>query len=70
LLFVTPGRDQSVFAGFAEYLCAQGADPVKLTDWSSDLPAAHQASARETMPDAAISFDPYHVVVLSHRALD
>ena len=70
LLFVTPGRDRRVFRDFVADLQAHGAQPEQLSDWCMDLSGAFQAGARETAPHAAVSFDPYHVVALAHRALD
>ena len=70
LLFATPGRNRSVFRDFVADLQAQGGQPGQLTDWCMDLSSAFQAGARDSAPQAKVSFDPYHVVALSHRALD
>jgi transposase len=70
LLFATPGRDRATFARFADDLAQHGATASQLTDWCMDLSGAYQAGARHTAPQAAIGFDPYHVVALAHTALD
>ena len=62
LLLATPGRDKATFARFADDLAQHGAKAAQLTDWCMDLSGAYQAGARHTAPQAAISFDLYHVV--------
>src|SRR5690606_19769711 len=70
LLFATQGRNAATFAAFAEDLAAHGGDAEAITDVSLDLGAAYQAGAREHCPNAAISFNPFHVVALANAALD
>lgn len=70
LLFATPGRGASTFAEFAEDLQVHGGDAAQLTDLSMDMSAAYQAGAAAACPQAAISFDPFHVVALASKALD
>ncbi|ODT97475.1 MAG: transposase [Rhodanobacter sp. SCN 67-45] len=70
LLFATQGRNAATFKAFADDLAAHGGDAKAITDVSLDLGAAYQAGAREHCPDAAISFDPFHVVALANAALD
>ena len=70
LLFATPGRDKTTFRAFARDLQAHGGASTQLTDWCMDLSGAYQAGAKETAPQAAVSFDPFHVVALAHKALD
>ena len=70
LLFATPGKDATTFAAFAEDLAAHGGDATAITDVSLDMGLAYQAGAREHCPNAAVSFDPFHVVALANEALD
>lgn len=70
LLFATPGRDAATFAAFAHDLRAHGGDAASITDISMDMSAAFQRGVREQLPQARISFDPFHVVALASRALD
>ena len=70
LLFATPGRDKTTFTRFADDLKAHGGKTGQVTDWCMDLSGAYQAGAKATAPEAAISFDPFHVVALAHKALD
>lgn len=70
LLFATQGRNAATFAAFADDLAAHGGDAKAITDVSLDLGAAYQAGAHEHCPNAAVSFDPFHVVALANEALD
>lgn len=70
LLFATQGRNAATFEAFADDLAAHGGDAKAITDVSLDLGAAYQAGAREHCPNAAVSFDPFHVVALANEALD
>ena len=70
LVFATPGRDASTFKRFAEDLKAHGGDPAAITDISMDMAGGFKAGARAQCPQAALSFDPFHVVQLANAALD
>lgn len=70
LLFATPGKDAATFAAFAEDLAAHGGAAQAITDVSLDLGAAYQAGARTHCPNAAVSFDPFHVIALANEAMD
>ena len=70
LLFAAQGRKADTFKAFADDLAAHGGDAKAITDVSLDLGAAYQAGAREHCPNAAISFDPFHVVAPANEALD
>ncbi len=70
LLFATPGRDRTTFTQFADDLTAHGGKASQVTDWCMDLSGAYQAGAKAAAPEAAISFAPFHVVALAHKALD
>lgn len=70
LLFATPGKDAATFAAFADDLAAHGGDAMAITDVSLDLGMAYQAGARQHCPNAAMSFDPFHVIALANDALE
>jgi transposase len=70
LLFATEGRDAATFAAFAQDLAVHGGDAARITEVSMDLSSAYQAGAAAQCPRAKISFDPFHVVALTSRALD
>ncbi|MDQ6646580.1 MAG: transposase [Pseudomonadota bacterium] len=70
MLLSTPGKNAAAFAAFAEDLAAHGGTAQAITDVSLDLGAAYQAGARKHCPDAAVSFDPFHVIALANAAMD
>lgn len=70
VLFATPGKDAATFAAFAEDLAAHGGAAQAITDVSLDMGLAYQAGARAHCPNAAVSFDPFHVVALANEAMD
>lgn len=70
LLFATPGREAATCERFAQDLTAHQGDAAHITDAAIDLSVAYQAGVRQHLPNAAISFDPFHVVALASRALD
>ncbi len=70
LLFATPGRDGQTFAAFVQDLASHGGDPQAIETVSMDMSKAYQAGARQHCPQAALSFDPFHVVALAHDALE
>ena len=65
VLFATPGRDRHTFAAFAADLAAHGGNARAITDVSLDLGKAYQAGTHDQCPKARISFDPFHVIVLT-----
>jgi transposase len=70
LAFATPGRNAATFKRFGEDLQAHGGDPAAITDISMDMAGGFQAGAKAQCPQAAVSFDPFHVVQLGGRAMD
>ena len=70
VLFATPGRDGQTFAAFVQDLASHGGDPQAIETVSMDMSKAYQAGARQHCPQAALSFDPFHVVALAHDALE
>ncbi|OIQ95028.1 transposase [mine drainage metagenome] len=70
LLFATLGCEGQAFAAFAQDLASHGGDPQAIETVSLDMSKAYQAGARQHCPQAALSFDPFHVVALAHDALE
>jgi transposase len=70
VLFAAQGRNATTVEAFADDLAAHGGDAEAITDVSLDLGATYQTGAREHCPDAAVSFDPFHMVALANAALD
>jgi transposase len=70
VLFVTPGRDHSVFSRFRQDLKAHKGAVGKIRDVCMDMSAAFRKGAELTLPRAHISYDPFHVVKLVSEAVD
>jgi transposase len=70
LLFATPGRDHQTVLDFAADLAAHGGDPAAVKHVCMDMSAAYAKGVREALPDAAISYDRFHVIAMAHDAMD
>jgi len=68
--FIEARVPRVAFKRFAEDLKAHGDDPAAITDISMDMAAGFQAGAKAQCPQAAISFDHFHVAKLANTALD
>ena len=69
VIFVTEGKDQLTLSDFASELKSHNATPEQITDISMDFSKAFQAGAAH-LPNAEISFDPFHLVALASEAVD
>lgn len=69
-LFVTPGRDHSVFSRFRSDLRAHGGAATRIRDVCMDMSAAFRKGARETLRKSHITYDPFHVHKLVSEAVD
>jgi transposase len=70
VVFVTPGKDASTVASFAEDLKAHGGDPAAVTEVSADLSKAFIKGVATSLPKAKVTFDKFHVVSLVNDAVD
>lgn len=70
VLFVTPGKDAKTVASFAEDLRKHGGDPMKVKDVCIDMSPAFKDGVRTNLPNAAITFDKFHLVKLMNEAVD
>ena len=70
VLFACPGRDKSAIAAFVEDLRAHGGDPDRVTAACIDMSKAYIAGVTESLPQAAITFDRFHVAQLANKAVD
>lgn len=69
VIFVTEGRDQLTLSDFASELKSHDATPEQITDISMDFSKAFQAGAAH-LPNAKVSFDPFHLIALASDAVD
>lgn len=70
VLFATEGRDGDTVARFAADLRDHGGYPEAVCDTSSDMSAAYIAGIGEHLPNAAMTFDRFHVAAKLSEALD
>jgi len=70
LLFVTPGRDHQTVAAFQQALAIHGGVADEIKRVCMDMSAAYAKGLAETLPDAHISYDRFHVIALANAAMD
>jgi len=69
LLFGTEGNDHSTVKAFAEDLKAHKGDPANVTGASIDMSKAFIKGVNEALPNAEITFDPFHLIKHMNDAL-
>jgi len=70
LLFATPGRDHGTVERFAQDLQAHGGRREHIEHVCMDMSAAYALGVQQSLPQAQISYDRYHVVALANQAMD
>lgn len=70
VLFACEGRDAGTVKTFAEDLRAHGGDPDAITAACIDMSRAYIAGVGRHLPNAAVTFDRFHVVQLANAALE
>ena len=70
LLDVADGKDHSTIAHFTEFLEHHRGSPQSVREVSCDLSPAFQKGIREHLPQAAVTFDRFHVAKLLGDAVD
>lgn len=69
LLFGTKGKDNETVKHFAADLKAHGGDPEQVTDAAIDMSKAFIKGVKEQLPNAVVTFDPFHVIKLMNDKL-
>lgn len=69
-IFVTEGKDAQTIAAFTQDFEAHGGKPQGITDVSMDMSPAFIAGVEEKLPQAAITFDKYHILKVINEAVD
>lgn len=69
LLFGTHGKNHETVQAFAEDLKAHNGKPEQVTAACIDMSKAFIKGIRETLPNAEITFDPFHLIQLMNEAL-
>jgi transposase len=70
LLFATEGREHQTVVDFAADLRAHGGDPEQVRHVCQDMSAAFAKGVEMALPNAAISYDRFHVVAMAIEAMD
>ena len=70
VIYCTTGRGHETLGRFAEELKRRGGDPENISEISIDMSPAFIKGATMFFPNAAISFDKYHVIQMMNKALD
>ena len=69
LLFGTKGKDNETVKRFVSDLKAHGGDPEQITDAAIDMSKAFIKGIKEQLPNAVVTFDPFHVIKLMNDKL-
>ena len=69
-IFVAEGKGSETMASFAEDLKEHNGHPQEITDVSIDMSPAFIKGVEENMPNAAITFDKYHIMKIINTAVD
>lgn len=69
LLFGTEGKNHETVQAFAVDLSAHKGKPEQVTAACIDMSKAFIKGIRETLPNAEITFDPFHLIQLMNEAL-
>lgn len=69
LLFGTEGKDHETVKSFAEDLKDHHGEPENITDACIDMSKAFIKGVTEALPNAEITFDPFHMIQIMNKAL-
>lgn len=70
LLFATPGREAETVHRFAADLTAHGGEPAQITEVCADMSPAYIKGVTTALPNAALTFDKFHLMQLLNAAVD
>lgn len=70
VLFATEGRSATTVAAFADDLKAHGGDPNAVTEACLDMSPAFIKGVGQSLPNAAITFDKFHLKKIVTEAVD
>ena len=70
LLFACEGRDKSVVESFVKDLENHGGQAENIDSVCIDMSKSYVAGVGEHLPDAEITFDPFHVMAIVNKAVD
>ena len=70
VIFATEGKDAATFRAFIQALSEHNGHPKAITQVAIDMSPAYQKGVRETLPNADVVFDKFHVVAQVNGAVD
>ena len=70
VVFATPGRDHSVVTEFRVWLIHHGGDPMRIRVVCCDMSPSYIRGILDTFPNAAIVFDPYHIIQTANKMVE
>jgi len=70
LLFACEGRDKAVVAAFVKDLEAHGGQIENIGSVCIDMSKSYVAGVGEWLPNAEITFDPFHIRAIVNKAVD
>jgi transposase len=70
LLFACEGRDKAVVTAFVKDLEAHGGQAENIDSVCIDMSKSYVAGVGEWLPNAEITFDPFHVMAIVNKAVD
>jgi transposase len=70
VIFVTESRDAQAIARLAAALTAHRGDPAVIRAVSIDMSPAYIKGVAAHLPNAAVTFDKFHVIAHASHALD
>ena len=70
LLFGCPGRNQETITKFSKDLQEHHGDPQAITAACIDMSKAYISGVGKQLPNADITFDPFHIIQLANKAVD
>ena len=70
ILFGTPGKDASTVERFCEDLKSHGGNPESILQATCDMSPAFIAGITTNLPNAAITFDHFHIMKIMQDAVD
>ena len=68
VVWAAPGRNAATLQAFFDELTDE--QKLSITAVSIDMSAGYEKAVRAAVPDAAVAFDPFHVVQLAGKAAD
>ena len=69
MLFGTRGKDNETVKSFVTDFEAHGGNPEQITDAAIDMSKAFIKGIKEQLPNAVVTFDPFHVIKLMNDKL-